>query len=127
MGVNDSKVHVETKENKTPLPEYKKALEEMIQEATEYPNIRVFCVGLLPVDDSLLDPIPWNQEYAYRNSEVEKYSEVIQDIAQQEGATFIPMQDIFGKNHQGFLIDGIHPNAEGHKLMFERVKKYLNA
>ena len=55
----------------------------------------------------------------------DEYLAGYRDIAKAHGALLIPnfMSDILG-NHN-LTIDGIHPNAEGHELIAERVAKKL--
>ena len=50
------------------------------------------------------------------------YDKMLQEIASREKLLFIPQHDVLGPEHQ---LDGDHPNAEGHRLLFERVKEHL--
>lgn len=126
VGINDSKINIATGEHKTNIEEYKKLLQEVIRGVKEF-GCDVVCVGLTPVDDTLLDPIPWNTEFAYRNSEVERFNACIETLAAEEGVPFVPMFDVFGTDYRKYLGDGLHPTAEGHRRMFERVRDFLKA
>lgn len=122
VGVNDGKYNNSTKENWTPLEEYTEALQVMINIAKTRHYVAI--VGLVSIDETNLDPMPWNPEFSYREIEVKRYDKALENKAKENGCIFISMCDIF-ENDKRLLIDGIHPNAEGHRLMFERVKSVL--
>lgn len=123
VGVNDSKVDLSIRENVTPLNVYQKTLEHLVASVRDKDT--VVCVGLAPIDDRNLDPMPWNPGYAYRSEEVQRFNNVIERVARNSGHVFIPMQDVFGERAENFLVDGIHPNSKGHEHMFLRIKKVL--
>ena len=79
-------------------------------------------LGLHKPDEVRTDPIPWDLECTYRWSECKVYDDALQKLAEQEKLLFIPQHDVLSPQH---LLDGDHPNAEGHRLIFERVKEYL--
>ena len=124
VGVNDSQVDIKTGEHRTELDEYKEKLQSMITSATE--NGRsVVCIGLAPIDESVLDPMPWKPTHAYRVEEVATYNEAIRNVAEENEILFISLENLFGDTPGKYTTDGIHPTAEGHRLIFERVKKVL--
>ncbi|MEX0916940.1 MAG: GDSL-type esterase/lipase family protein [Candidatus Paceibacterota bacterium] len=125
VGINDSKVHIETGKSQTPIVDFKETLKEIIKKAKQYPNLQIVCMGLLSINQSQLDPLPWGPEVAYRESEVKRFNSAIEETAKEEEIPFIPLHDVFGERYKDLLPDGLHPNAEGHKLIFERVKEYL--
>jgi lysophospholipase L1-like esterase len=122
VGVNDSKVNNVTGKNWTPLETYTRVLQDMIDVAKKEHTVVV--AGLLSIDDTHLDPMPWNPEFSYKETEVKKYNESLRGKAEENGCVFVSMQDIL-ENKKELLADGIHPNAEGHRLIFERVKTTL--
>lgn len=121
VGVNDSKIDLAKDNNVTPHEIYAQTLAELIGSVRERDT--VVCVGLAPIDDTNLDPMSWNPNFAYRCDEVKKYDATIQKVSEQTDRMFIPMQDVLDPAQH--LVDGIHPNAEGHRRMFERVKSAL--
>jgi len=53
---------------------------------------------------------------------IEKYNKTIEKFCQQNNIPFCPMYDLLNDND---LADGLHPNAQGHKKMFEQIKNFL--
>lgn len=123
VGINDSLVDIQTGEHRTDISLYKETFEKIVKKIKPLVE-RIILVGLTQVDGSV-DPVPWKPTHAYRNSEVEKYNHVIEEVAQQYNLTFISAHDLFSGDPSQYLSDGIHPNAEGHRLMYERVKGVL--
>lgn len=124
VGVNDTQVDVETGEHRTEPEVYKEKLESMIDYA-EKNCAGIALVGLAPIDDTDLDPIPWHPTHAYRSEEVAKYNEIIEFVAKARSIPFISLQNVFGDRVKELTVDGIHPDTEGHQLIFERVKEAL--
>lgn len=77
-------------------------------------------MGLTRVNEAA----PRSQNTRFVNSEIDKYDSVIKDLSGRHSLIYIPMSNIF-LEHQELLVDSVHPNAEGHKLMFERVREHL--
>jgi lysophospholipase L1-like esterase len=124
VGVNDSQVDLTTNEYRTELSVYKEKLQQMVIHARDNGS-RILLVGLAPIDDTRLDPIPWHNTHAYRKQEVKKYNDAIQEVGKTNDVPFVSLKNIFGEEPSKYLIDGIHPNAEGHRLIYERVKAAL--
>ncbi len=58
-------------------------------------------------------------------SGMSRYSRAYKKIAQEKGSVFVPgiLDGIFGKRH--LMSDQIHPNADGYKLVAEKVAKEI--
>jgi lysophospholipase L1-like esterase len=82
-------------------------------------------LGLPPVYEMLSDPWCFDITAIWKNEELKKYDAELQRIAKEKELLFIPMQDVLDRNSDQHLPDGLHPNAEGHQLIFERVKGEL--
>lgn len=94
---------------------------------TEQENI-VF-VGITPVDQARVDPIPWTVDYSYRNKDLETYNKIIQDVCLQNRIHFINLFKVLSDpsvKWNTMLEDGVHPNTRGHILIFQIVEDYLN-
>lgn len=52
-----------------------------------------------------------------------EFDNIIKDIVNNTGCNLIPMHGILTESD--FCDDGLHPNAQGHKKMFERIKDFL--
>lgn len=124
IGINDSQFLNDTGAFRVPLDTFRENLEILITTAQRYTS-RIVLLGLTPVDESRVDPIPWAQEVSYKNEYIKEFDGVIQEIAEVQGVSFIEMFDVFGMDSAPLLFDGVHPNSEGHELIFETVRSYL--
>ncbi|MCW8966211.1 MAG: hypothetical protein OQK82_05950 [Candidatus Pacearchaeota archaeon] len=52
-----------------------------------------------------------------------EYENILKEICKKENIQFIPLFDLLKKED---LSDGMHPNTEGHKKIYEKVKQELN-
>lgn len=124
IGTNDSYFSVETRESKISLDEFEKNLRSCVDLAKEK-SAKVCLVSPIPVIDKMLQPIPWKTTHCYSNERLDEYKEIVKKVATKTGCLLIETQDVFNPNPEDYLPDGVHPNAEGHRLVFERVLKEL--
>lgn len=124
VGINDTKIEIKTGQHKTDLETYERLLNELV-DISQKKKAECVLLGLTPIDEERLDPIPWRPGFAYRMSEVKKFDLLIEKVARERKVGFIPMQDALGSDYQKLLPDGLHPGSEGHKRIFERVRNYL--
>lgn len=124
IGVNDSQF-VENVGNRTPIEQFQENLKKLIDKAKKITEKIVF-VGLFPVDDSKLTPTSWELDKSYKLEDVGKYNQAIKNICESENVDFVDVYEEFvGKDYKSLLIDGLHPNTEGHKEIFDKVLKFL--
>lgn len=70
-----------------------------------------------------------NVEYSkFMKQNVSAYSQVAKEIAEEYGAVFVPLQDMFDEYAQttdifNLLWDGVHPTTGGHQLIARRWKE----
>lgn len=86
---------------------------------------RVIMLGLPPVYEKLSSPWCFDTTADWQNAELTRYDAELKRIAAEEGVLFVPLQDILDRYSGQHLPEGLHPNAEGHRLIFERVKGVL--
>jgi lysophospholipase L1-like esterase len=62
------------------------------------------------------------------NADVKAYNTAIQTLAEQEDTAMVNVHGEFQRHDLGslFVADGIHPNAQGHELIWQAVRKQLN-
>lgn len=120
IGINDSQFVISKNENRIPVEIFQVNLKTLIKEAKKYTD-KIAFVGLTQVDESKTVPIPWNKDKRYTNDDIEKYNEIIQIVADEEGTVYIDMKGVVGLENLG---DGLHPDSEGHRKMFEKVKEH---
>ncbi len=122
IGVNDSQIF--RGRELVPPERFEKNVEKLVNLAGKYTEKIVF-LGLLPVDEEKTNPVAWNPDVSYRNDRIEKYNGIIKKVCEARGIPFI---DLFGEwfdDYKNYLDDGLHPNSEGHKRIFETVKNFL--
>ena len=123
FGTNDSQIY--QGKNRVSLEKFKDNLNELLKLSKKFSSKAIF-IGLFPVDESRSDPIPWATEKSYLNNEIKKYNEIINGFCKSNNLIFIDIFNRFiNKNYQKLLDDGVHPNTEGHKQMFEIIKDVL--
>ena len=84
-------------------------------------------IGLLPVNDEILSPIPWAPGKSYANIHVERFENIIRDTCRSENIKFFPMFERWRAipDYKSYLTDGVHPDTAGHTLMAEQIKDFL--
>lgn len=119
IGINDSKVLKSTQQNLVPISDFESTYESILLELANN-GFSCSVIGLTRANESA----PRVSDTLFVNSEIEKYDSVIQKLAAKHTLDYIPMADLFLDKPE-LLVDSVHPNAEGHRLMFERVREYL--
>jgi len=126
-GTNDSIYLKREKRNFVPEKQFEKNIRKLLAQAKGITKTIVF-VGLIPVDEPKLNPIPWYKNGVYKNKNVKEYNDAVKKICKERKIQFIDLFDYFDKikNYKKLLsTDGLHPNSSGHKLMFEKIKKVI--
>ncbi|MBN3037580.1 MAG: hypothetical protein JW834_03985 [Candidatus Diapherotrites archaeon] len=123
IGTNDALFWNERGEHSVPLNRFGENVREIIRIASKYSSAIVF-LGLTPVDDSKVDPIPWLPEASYRMEFVRQYNDALKSVCEEEGVHFVDILPVM-KGYTALLSDGVHLNRKGHKRLFELVKGFL--
>jgi len=125
IGANDSALVHSKKSMNIPENKFRKNIQNLIRLAQKYSSKIVF-VGLFPVDEPKVDPIPWAPDKSYKYQNSKEYNDIIKNVCIKNKIYFIDMFNKITKmNYKKLLEDGVHPNTEGHKLIFESVKDFL--
>ncbi len=120
VGINDSEFFHKNNCFMISEDRFKANLRELIAQAKKYTDKIVF-VGFTPVDEAKVDPIPWLPDYSYRNKDVERYNELLKAVCQKQGILLIDLLPDLGKDFKRYLVDGVHLNNEGHKILFKKI------
>jgi len=125
IGINDSQfIHSQNDLGYSP-DQFKANIQKLINTAQKFSSKIVFA-GLTPVDETKITPISWDIDISYKNEYIKSYNDIIKEICNKNKIYFI---EIFEKleelNYQNLLEDGVHPNSNGHKKIFEIVKDFL--
>lgn len=125
FGTNDCVLVNKKKEFKVPEKEFRKNLSRLSRLAKKYADKIVF-VGLTPVDEAKMDPVPWAPQFSAKNEFIEKYDEMIKSFCTKNRIHFI---GVFSKmiklDYRSLLYDGDHPNSKGHEKLYEIISDYL--
>ncbi|MEA2064834.1 MAG: GDSL-type esterase/lipase family protein [Patescibacteria group bacterium] len=121
IGINDSLSYKNSKKH-TNINDFKKNLIKLLIIIKKFTNKIVF-IGLTKVKQSKTNPFCGNETgKCYNNKNIEKYDLAIKDFCEKNSLPFIEMFDLLNDED---LEDGLHPNSEGHKKMFIRVRDFL--
>ncbi len=125
--MNDSAYVHSKKGNWVDFGEFESNIEKLIDTAAEFSKIIIF-VGLYPINEAIMDPMPYDLDKSYHNEDVGRYDQRLMVAAKKNNAEYIPIFDKFEEqNYKKLLHDGAHPNTAGHRLIFETVRYYLLA
>jgi lysophospholipase L1-like esterase len=105
VGIDDTKYY-------NPI-QFKSNLEKLIKLAKGFTPEIIF-VGLVLGD--------WTGDEPFSRERTTNYNQIIKEVAESKECKFIQLQDKL--NSRDFR-DGLHPNDQGHRKMFEVIKKYL--
>ena len=119
LGSNDARYNKEN-QIKVPIEEYEKNIKEIIQIAKKYSK-RIIIIGPSKINESLTNPWENSGEY-WKNENIEIYNNLIENICKEEKLEFI---SLINEIEESDLHDGLHPNTEGHKKIYEKVKGFL--
>lgn len=126
VGVNDSQFVMDTRKNEVSVEEVIQNLKEILKQTKGFVG-KVVLLGIAPVFDNRIQPMVWKATHGYANEDIARYNAAIQSFAEENGCLFINMDDVYGEESDTCLPDGIHPNAEGHRRIYEKVKNALEA
>ena len=127
-GLNDSLMDRETGESQVSLEEYRKNLESILEIASGSCN-SVHLVGQTPIDQREVDPVPWKETHSYRTERYIRYRDVLNEVRESREIGFSNLRARIDEEtwRRNYLEDGIHPNREGHRKIYDLVKKDLKS
>jgi acyl-CoA thioesterase I len=125
IGVNDSIYIPEEDRNFVGLERFKENIKKLIEKARRISG-RIIFVGLAPVDEGLVTPMPWEPKLHYLNKDIKRYDKAIEEICKTENLQFIDINSMMKKiDYKKLLTDGVHPNSQGHEWIAGKVIKEL--
>jgi lysophospholipase L1-like esterase len=125
VGMNDSHYITAEKKYFCEPQQFEANLGRLLGIARKYTK-KIAVVGLNPVDQRKVDPLPWNAEKAYHSDRVKLLNAVVEKIAGEENLFFADIwKNWVQLDYRALLFDGLHPNASGHRRIAERVSAFL--
>jgi len=123
FGINDLIIH--KNKNKVPIEYFQSNIEGCISLAKQK-NISVVIMSILPCSQKLDGE---RNVYGHlRNlSDINLYNECLKRIAKRHQCEYLDIFSQFQEKNEVELLaeDGLHPNANGHDLIFNQVEKFL--
>lgn len=126
IGINDSCfIHSQNGLAVNPK-QFQSNLSQLVEQAKVFSSNIIF-IGLTPVDESKTAPDSWNADKSYRNESIAAFDRIIKTACTEREIPFIETWEKFKNlDYRKLLSDGLHPNTEGHKLIFETVKEAVS-
>jgi len=125
IGINDLQFIESGHDSGKTLARFKDNITRLVKTAHRMSS-KVFFVGLTPLDEKETHSLASDGENPYTNENIRALNKIIEGVCSKEKAKFI---DIFSsfmkKGHEKLLEDGLHPNSDGHRLIFKLVKEAL--
>ena len=132
IGTNDARRNLKDKKNVVDIQQFASNIDNISKAAMQFSDDIVY-VGLLPCIES--DVIATGKRHDwedfYDNQSLSRYSEVIKAHCVKHDHTFVDVFPVFEKciddaTHKSLFSDGLHPNDDGHSLIFKEVLTRLN-
>lgn len=125
MGINDARLN-----NGSPastVEQFRNDLEGLFSVGSRHSD-HIFFLGLTDVYEPESNPWVFNtgkDDLVWTNNRIAEFDKALSVFAKDKGATFISVFDTFtrrGQNGEELHADGLHPNAAGHRLIYEQVR-----
>lgn len=118
IGINDSAYRENKSDNIIPLSRFSENIEKLIGISREFTE-NIGFIGLTRVNEALVKPLPRStKRKSFANDVIETYDNKIKEICSAEGVPYIEMTNALADED---LTDGLHPNTNGYKKMFDRI------
>ncbi|MDO8571220.1 MAG: GDSL-type esterase/lipase family protein [bacterium] len=98
---------------------FRENISEIIKQAKKITS-RIIFMDLKNCDESKTTPVSWIDIY-YTNDNIRTYLEIMKEVCMANNVAFLEL-DVLGNED---FDDGLHPNSEGHRKIFEKVKNFL--
>lgn len=122
IGINDSMYSdIKKQENKINIIDFEKNIYKLIKIAKEQTS-KVVMIGLTDVDEKRTWPGWWNKNQGFKNDTINEYNIALGLICQKEKLPLISLQGVLDRSDYS---DGLHPNSEGHRKIFEKIYREL--
>lgn len=128
IGINDAQFIHSTNDLRVSLDEFQQNIAKLHSIAKKFTGKIVF-VGLTEVDESKTKPTSsnadiWDANKSYTNENIKRLDNAIEGFCENNKLKFISMESVVGNDD---LIDGLHPNTQGHIKIFNRMKSEVES
>lgn len=132
VGGNDARAWKEPNAFVCTPEEFSAKLKKLLEAALVHTK-HVFILGQYPVNEAVVNPKenPWDGTASYfYNQRRQLFEELSIKVAQELGAEPIPLfndAEADGWQNKYMYTDGLHPNSEGHKWIYEQIRPKLSS
>jgi len=98
---------------------------DLIVDTLENHCEQIIITGFPSVFEEKSSPWCFDETASWKNKDLDRYESYQIKLAKEKDLLFVPFADVLDESTDQHLPDGVHPNAEGHQLLFERVKEIL--
>ena len=122
IGINDTIYRDKNYDSEPEL--YDQELVNLMAKARVYADKMLF-VGLTPVVDKMLQPMAWSTTgKCYSSMRIRRFNDILKEVCAREKVPYVELFEQFEKvGPQSILEDGLHPNDEGHTLIYRSVRR----
>ncbi len=124
IGSNDSAWNNQSNQCWVPVEKYRQNLNQIIKIARKYTD-KIILISPEPIDQIKVDPMPWEPALSYKTELVKQYNLAMRTVAEAEKLSFVDLFNQLPTEYIKTLDDGVHPNSDGHRLIFNLVKDVL--
>lgn len=126
IGVNDSIYSLTEQQQCYSDAEFIKDLQRISDICRKWSD-NITYVGLLPVDETLVNPSPWAEDKAYRNDSIRHFNGLIKGVCDSQNIDFIDLFDewLSLPDLADHFTDGLHPNEKGHARLEKTIGDFL--
>lgn len=123
IGTNDT--YERSGVRRTDEAKFEQNIGEIIKIAKSFGG--VVALGLGACVETRVQPTAWDRTLVYKNELLQKYESILESAAKTDDIDFIPLWKITNAAQQNeeTLPDGIHPNMQGHEVIYNEVKSKL--
>ena len=120
IGINDTQ-NIKDK-YRVSLETFRNNITNLINSAKKYTDNILF-IGLLKVDESKVNPLPWDKDKCYLNNKIIDFDKELKNVCLENNVDYLYVYTLLGVDD---LSDGLHPNDVGHQKICDKVKNKIS-
>lgn len=121
IGTNDARCTDEKGTPKTTPENFERNIKELFEKARKHTK-EIILLGVPPVDEKRTQPY---EKIWFTNEQQSKYNNILRRIAQEENIPFYGYDEFWNSWTSEDFADGVHPNTQGYKKMWEGLEKFF--
>lgn len=106
---------------------YQKNMQTLIDKAKSLTD-RIMLVGMAPCEEDKTTPVFW-RDITYTNDRIQRVDNVMKQLAKDNQLAYVEIfEPLLAKMKAGeeLFADGLHPNNQGHELIYQTVRPQLD-